>query len=399
MSRDRTESILLFFWKNFDFILCFLFFLLILHMFYPGLMSPDSVSQLRDAITGNFSDWHPPVMSATWKLTNKFVFGPFGMLIFHNLMFSLSLSLFIRYVTKKVWLRCLYMLIIGFMPSIFSQLGVIWKDVGFSASLFLASSILLFSLKKPWFAVLSLPPLFYGAAVRYNSWLAIFPICIWIAEACPAVWLSKYKRFEIFLIGTVVFCGLLVSVCVMNAILVKGKNSKVEQIVPLVDLAGMTAVRKEMLIPIPFLEKQDLTAKDISDVCFPANCGFSSLDNDYHFIDCNAAYNRELFRVWLNSIIRYPKSYLKCRALYFARLLGIAKRVFYPYRIGMADNPFGFNFVPGRLSRLFYRGISKISNSIIFRGWFYMVLGLLVFASSIVYENRPAFFVSASGLF
>ncbi len=35
-------------------------------LFYPGMMSPDSVEQLAQAVTADFTDWHPPIMAGVW---------------------------------------------------------------------------------------------------------------------------------------------------------------------------------------------------------------------------------------------------------------------------------------------------------------------------------------------
>ena len=48
---------------------------------YPGYLSFDSGWQLREARTGVFSDWHPPVMAAIWSLVDRVVAGPIGMFV------------------------------------------------------------------------------------------------------------------------------------------------------------------------------------------------------------------------------------------------------------------------------------------------------------------------------
>src|SRR5512133_3051233 len=43
-------------------------FATVLGAFYPGLMSPDSMHQLHQALTGQFESGHPPIMAWTWSL-------------------------------------------------------------------------------------------------------------------------------------------------------------------------------------------------------------------------------------------------------------------------------------------------------------------------------------------
>src|SRR5260370_15822462 len=61
--------------------------------FYPGYMSPDSVEQFAQARSGLFTDWHPPIMSLLWRLADKLLPGPFGMLLLDNLLFWPGMAL------------------------------------------------------------------------------------------------------------------------------------------------------------------------------------------------------------------------------------------------------------------------------------------------------------------
>lgn len=46
-----------------QYILLFIIAIIIWQIFYPGLMSPDSLAQYEQAKAGRFDDWHPPIMS------------------------------------------------------------------------------------------------------------------------------------------------------------------------------------------------------------------------------------------------------------------------------------------------------------------------------------------------
>ena len=54
--------------------------LLVLAYAYPGVMTYDSVEQLREGRLGVFTDGHPPVMALVWGLVDHLCAGPFGML-------------------------------------------------------------------------------------------------------------------------------------------------------------------------------------------------------------------------------------------------------------------------------------------------------------------------------
>src|SRR3977135_1262220 len=69
-------------------------FLFTVACFFPGYLSPDSMSQLLQGRAMRFNSWHPPVMSLIWGLFDRVAPGPAGMLVLHNLMFWGGLSLF-----------------------------------------------------------------------------------------------------------------------------------------------------------------------------------------------------------------------------------------------------------------------------------------------------------------
>ncbi|MGI8555822.1 MAG: hypothetical protein ACR2LT_05650, partial [Pyrinomonadaceae bacterium] len=57
-------------------------------IYYPGIMSPDSIDQYGQALEGNFVDWHPPLMSLVLSLIFK-VGGGIGTLIFMQCLAAL----------------------------------------------------------------------------------------------------------------------------------------------------------------------------------------------------------------------------------------------------------------------------------------------------------------------
>ncbi|MGI8470329.1 MAG: hypothetical protein ACR2N3_17965, partial [Pyrinomonadaceae bacterium] len=75
---------------------------LVWQIYYPAIMSPDSIDQYGQALEGNFVDWHPPLMSIVLAAIFK-IGGGIGTLIFLQCLaalfglrsaFSLSLRFF-----------------------------------------------------------------------------------------------------------------------------------------------------------------------------------------------------------------------------------------------------------------------------------------------------------------
>ena len=57
-----------------------------LSIHYPGYMSTDSVIQLLQARAGIYTDWFPPAMAVFWRLWDRVVPGPFGMLLTQSIL-------------------------------------------------------------------------------------------------------------------------------------------------------------------------------------------------------------------------------------------------------------------------------------------------------------------------
>ena len=56
--------------------LCIAFALVQLYAFHWGVITPDSVVQYEQALTGRYDDWHPPVTAWLWR--QLLHFGPGG---------------------------------------------------------------------------------------------------------------------------------------------------------------------------------------------------------------------------------------------------------------------------------------------------------------------------------
>src|SRR5581483_833197 len=64
-------------------------------MLWPGVMSLDASSQYAVAISGEYSDHHPPLMSFLWRYLDYIYHGPAPMFIFHLSMLYMAAAIFI----------------------------------------------------------------------------------------------------------------------------------------------------------------------------------------------------------------------------------------------------------------------------------------------------------------
>jgi hypothetical protein len=164
---------------------------------YPGMMTIDSVDQLREARAGFYTDAHPPAMAALWRLVEYVHEGPFGMLVLQSVSFVAGLYLVLRRALQPVP-AAIAAAVLTLFPPILTPLAVIWKDCLMAGSLLLGIGLLLSECRNVRLAGLGM--LVVATAVRYNAPAAtlapIVLLCVvramprWRYSIAIAVWLG-----------------------------------------------------------------------------------------------------------------------------------------------------------------------------------------------------------------
>ena len=167
---------------------------------WPGFMSPDSFDQFVQAVSGQYQDWHPPIMSFLWSVLLLILPNQTGILIFHMLLEWCALWILIGGVESVIaqWLFVLLPL----FPWIFGITGVIWKDVGMAFSLLLSIAIMRRK-SSVWLALPTIILLIYALCVRTNAVFAVAPLVYW--------WCKQYIRSSarVTFIQTVLILGIM----------------------------------------------------------------------------------------------------------------------------------------------------------------------------------------------
>ena len=115
--------------------------------YYPGYATPDSLNQWNQVQTGIYSDWHPLIQTLFFmKLPSLFYNNIVSCTIF-QMIFIFSILIYFCYVFRKNFLTFKQMLIvlslIIFNPLFFRLSVTLWKDIGYSWSLFLGTIIMI----------------------------------------------------------------------------------------------------------------------------------------------------------------------------------------------------------------------------------------------------------------
>jgi hypothetical protein len=222
-----------------------------LALFWPGLLSADSYTQLAQAQAGIFSNHHPVLMSLLWSYFIKIIPGSGFMLTFHLSLFWGSIGLFSYTFFKHKLRSWWWFYLIPLWPVFLCYSSMIWKDVGFSFSFMLAISILFhcsFEGKKPTFFQSSLIVflLMYGVGVKYQA-IYILPFCVfWLGFLISN---AKYSK-QTLLLSASFFIGIGGGNKIIDETFVpNAQQSNSWQMARLYDLAGISIFANQPNFP------------------------------------------------------------------------------------------------------------------------------------------------------
>jgi hypothetical protein len=170
---------------------------------FPGYMSTDSVSQLEQARTIEFSDGHPPLMAAQWAVLDRIISGPVLMLLLQGLLTLGGLYFIIRRATSSsrnaAWIASTLFV----FPPVLVTMAVIWKDSQMAAYLLMGTGLMLQpSLRM---RLLGLGCMFVACALRHNAFAAVVPLVFFIFEWRSGI--RWWKRAVVVSVAAVVMVG------------------------------------------------------------------------------------------------------------------------------------------------------------------------------------------------
>ena len=372
-------------------------------VFYPGYMSPDSISHLEQAMgVAHLTDWHPPVMTRLWGLLIGVTGHISSMLIFQLVllvaaMFMLSILVY-RHTRNRAWALSVYIIIL--LPNIVNIAGVIWKDVQMAFSLTLAVILIWFiiSSKKPLgrtvkygIVGLALLLILYAGMLRHNALFAVLPILFVLPRLFT-------KRLPVWSGLACMAAGLIVTIGVTIVI-----NQPSEKTHPI------TAVQLDDIVHVANLEGEHHSRwsmyKKIHDTCRDKT---KDIMNSY--IICTTAAQREalknehqgVFNDWLSTIIRHPIRYASYRLATFSIFLFPQPERMYIFQPGIEQNQVGAavknEYAVSGLAA-YVKGGAQANVPLIFQPWLYLaVLVFIYYKSGRIREQVQRHFIRAVAL-
>ena len=101
-----------------------------LYLFYPGALTPDSVSSLEEARSNTYGYWHPPAFAFLWRLLLTFFPAQTGMLYLSVFLYWASFAIIeALLIGERRFVHTIFIFVVSFLPSFFIQLGEIWTDI------------------------------------------------------------------------------------------------------------------------------------------------------------------------------------------------------------------------------------------------------------------------------
>ncbi len=287
---------------------------------FPGQMTRDSLYQYQQAVSGQFTDVHPPIMAVLWSMLRHVASGPPTMLAFHLIVHWLGFALIADGLlrtgrSKAGWL----MLATGASPIFIYWNGLIIKDVGM-ASTFIAGFGLVFWYRiqgrqpAPAAIIAALAFIAYGTLVRANAVFAFAPLLLYAAANLARISAARLVVFSCLLSAA----ALPVSTRI-NRDLIGAAPSFGLQSLQLFDLAGIVYFTGDLSILPP-----------------AAHLSVSELNRCYTPIEwdtlgpwgqCNFVFKRlglanysnipSLTRTWVDGIVSHPFAYAQHRLKHF----------------------------------------------------------------------------------
>ena len=296
-------------------------FVLNVLMHFPGKLNSDSISQYAEAVSGQYSDWHPPVMAWLWGWLRVFGDGPAPFLLLHLFTYWAGFGLLADALRRTGRPRlALLMVTAGAFPLSLFLNGTVMKDVGMVAA-WLAAIGLVFWFRAQqrkipigWGVVVA-ALMIYGTMVRGNALFALGPVLVFMLAASPAWRLTKRLMVAAVVVAVLAFPVLQLS----NRVLFDAAPRSWIHALYLFDLMG---IAKREQNPALLSARANITVQDLQDCYTPywfdtlspwGRCASKLIRPDPDFITDGKGITLQ----WLKTIAAHPVSYAIHRLKHF----------------------------------------------------------------------------------
>jgi hypothetical protein len=304
-------------------------------LFAPGYVSFDSVVQFHEAMSGRYSNQHPPLMAILWRFTHALLPGGAGLLAAQMLAWWTGVALLARALRRGPWMESLVVLALGAFPALLGLIGHLWKDALMLALLMLATGAAAWGVAHARRGALlaAILVLVAAACIRHNAVLIVLPIAAWIGWQLVARLPAR----------ALVTTSIVVVAFAIPAAIERRPDVQRTQLWPLTavwDIVAISIANDRLLLPpqvhAPGLSVTALAADFSPWTCLPTLVNHpvkSSVVVPYTDDEASA-----LRTAWLEAIVAHPQAWLVHRGTYVAFQLGLRRDGVPPHAVlGLTD--------------------------------------------------------------
>lgn len=288
-------------------------FLINFYFKYPGELGPDSMHQYAQALSGQYSDWHPPIMAWVWSKFLNVIDGPSTMLTMHIGLHWLGFTLIADAILRIGKPRTASLVMVsGAFPVFLFYNGLILKDIGMASAMLVAFALgfrYRINNKRVPLLVLLLAALLlaYGTLVRANAIFAFGPLFIYLFNERAT--LANLKQL---LLLSILLAGLALPISnYVNHNLLEAKKDEAIQALFLFDLTGIAYHSGDLNVLPPELK---FSMNDLQHCYTPywwdtlspwGSCSFSW----ERLGPANSLTRKKLRHRWILEMVKHPLEY------------------------------------------------------------------------------------------
>jgi hypothetical protein len=335
---------------------------------YPGVVSYDSRLQYAQAVTGHFSDWHPPIMAWVWSILRLVADGSGPLFAVHVFCYWLgfgliALTLSVMRRNKTAWA----VVAAGAFPPFMFMNSAILKDVSMAVAFISAFSICFFyrlrGLKIPFtYLIIAMGLIIYGALVRANGIFGAVPLFIYLVY--PALF---WRPIYLVVVSLALIATWIPAANLFNHRVLRAMPTNPISSLKRFDLAGIAYFSEDKSV---YGTNSSATAELVRECYTPV--GWETL---LWRESCRPALSdiSPSGRDWISAIIRHPMAYAIHRLVHFnSELFFIVPRNDTNYGLLLRQD---HDIIAGYVtSSLFPSPVVMISNLIVFG----LVMGVVI---------------------
>ncbi|MFI5106985.1 MAG: hypothetical protein ACHP79_18835, partial [Terriglobales bacterium] len=297
---------------------------LTLLVFYPGVMTYDAKFVYEDITKSVLGDWQSPAMTVLWRLINPAAPGPASMFLLIATTYWLAFGLLALALVRRAMVLALLLPLLALAPPAFVFVGIIWRDVLFSATWLLAATIAFVAAERGVALRLCLQALAlalcgFGVLLRPNALIAAPLLAAYI------IWPRQFgwKRTAIAFVPAMASFFALVQLVYYGALGATRQHPL--QSIMVFDLGGISHFTKQNQFPVRWTESENAM---ILNVCYkPTEWDIYWNADPCAFVMQKLEKEEKLFgtpavtSAWIHAVLRHPVAYLEHRTAFMWNFL------------------------------------------------------------------------------